>query len=67
MRETFKGFLFLRLAGLLALAIVVAIVLGIRSVARGSDVLGIAILAVAVAVAVATGWLVARRAAGPPR
>jgi hypothetical protein len=60
MRETFKGFLVLRLAGLLALVIVVAIVLGIRALARGSDVAGATIIVVAVVFAVGLGSLVAR-------
>jgi hypothetical protein len=60
MRETFKGFLVLRLAGLLALVIVVAIVLGIRALARGSDVAGVAFIVVAVVFAVGLGSLVAR-------
>jgi len=62
MRETFKGFLVLRLAGLLALVIVVAVVLGIRAITRGSDIVGITILAVALFFVVALGSLVARHA-----
>jgi hypothetical protein len=62
MREIFKGFLVLRLAGLMALVIVVAIVLGIRALTRGSDIVGTAILAVALVLIVALGSLVARHA-----
>ena len=62
MREIFRGFLVLRLAGLLALLIVVAVVLGIRALTRGSDVVGITILAVALVFMVALGSLAARAA-----
>ncbi len=45
MVEIFKGFLVLRLIAVLALLVVVALVFGIRSLARGSDLAGVAILA----------------------
>jgi hypothetical protein len=71
MSDIFKGFLVLRFAGFLALAIVVAVVLGIRSLARGSDVIGVVLLAGAVlAGAAAIAALRARHArklARPPR
>lgn len=62
MRDVFKGFLLLRLIGLLALVMVVGAVLGIRSLARGSDVAGVAILVGVVLVGGATASLLARRA-----
>jgi hypothetical protein len=67
MREVFKGFLLLRFMAFVALALVVAAVLGIRSLARGSEVAGVAILAGVVVFAAALGSLVARRAQRPPR
>jgi hypothetical protein len=67
MREIFKGFLLMRLAGLAALVIVVALVLGTRALVRGSDVAGLALLAVAVVLLVGCGSLVARRASTRPR
>jgi hypothetical protein len=63
MRETFRGFLLMRFVGLIALVIVVALVVGIRALARGSDVLGIGILAVAVVLGVGTGFRVVAAAA----
>jgi len=65
MRDLFKGFLVLRLAAFLALLAVLAAVLGIRSLTRGSEVAGIAMLAGALIVAAALGALVARRARRP--
>ncbi len=62
MLDAFKGFLVLRLIGLLGLVIVVAVVLGIRSIVRGSDGVGIALLVGAVVLAAAGGCWVARRA-----
>jgi hypothetical protein len=59
--ETFKGFLALRLLGLLALVGVVGVVLGIRSLARGSDVVGVALLAGSLLLAAGIGLVVARR------
>lgn len=67
MAELFRGFLWLRLIGLLALLIVVGLVFGIRALTRGSDTVGVAILAGVLSVAVAAGSLVARRAARRPR
>jgi hypothetical protein len=67
MQDVFKGFLFLRLVGLLALLTVVAVVLGIVSLARGSIVAGVVILVVALPIGAAIGLLVARRAGGRPR
>lgn len=61
MKGVFKGFLVLRLVGFLALFVVVAVVVGIRSLVRGSDVVGVAALAGAVVGAAALGSLVARR------
>jgi hypothetical protein len=65
MQDIFKGFLVLRFIGLLALLIVVAVVLGVSSLTRGSDVVGVAILAGAVVFAAAIGSLLARRARRP--
>jgi hypothetical protein len=67
MRDIFKGFLVLRFMAFVALLIVVAAVLGIRSLARGSEVAGIAILVGVVVSATALGSLVARRVQGRPR
>ena len=61
MRDAFKGFLLLRLVAFLALLVVLAVVLGIRSLTRGSEVVGIVLLAGAVVVGTALGALVARR------
>lgn len=62
MRDIFKGFLVLRLLAFVPLLIVIAVLLGVSALARGSDVLGIVILAgVAVAVVAGFGWLVTRR------
>jgi len=61
MQDIFKGFLMLRLIGLLALLIVVAVVLGIWSLTRGSDIVGVAILAGVVVLTAAIGMVVARR------
>jgi hypothetical protein len=66
MRDIFKGFLVLRLAGLLTLLVIAALVLGIRALTRGSDIVGIAILAVALVFIVALGSLVAQRAKTRP-
>ncbi|HEY5198737.1 MAG TPA: hypothetical protein VIJ51_17085 [Solirubrobacteraceae bacterium] len=60
--DVFRGFLVLRLIGLLAVLIVVAVVFGIRSLARGSDVAGAALLAGGLVCAVAIRSLLARRA-----
>jgi len=65
MRDSFEGFLLLRLVAFLALLVVLAVVLGIRSLARGSEVVGIVLLAGAVAVGTALGALVARRSRPP--
>jgi heme A synthase len=67
MKDVLKGFLVLRLIGLLALLIVVAVVLGIRSLARGTDVVGVAILVGAVVCTAAIGSLWAQRASGRQR
>ena len=69
MRDIFKGFLLMRFVGFLALVIVVAVVVGIRSLARGDAALGTAILAGAVLLTVAVGCLVVahRGDSGPPR
>jgi hypothetical protein len=53
MSDVFRGFMALRLLGLAALVIVVLVVVGIRALARGSDLAGIAILAGALVLAVA--------------
>ena len=66
MRDIFKGFLVLKLAALLALLIVGGLILGISAFARGSVVVGGAILAAVVLVAAALGSLV-HRASRPPR
>jgi hypothetical protein len=62
MRAVFRGFLVLRFLGLIALAIVAAVVVGIRSLARGSDVVGVALLVAAAVIAGAVGGLVVRGA-----
>ncbi len=65
MVEIFKGFLLLRLIGLLMLLVVVALVFGILALTRGSDAAGVAILAGGLVCAAASGSLVARhRASG---
>ena len=61
MQEVFKGFLRLRLLGLLALVIVVSVVLGISSLSRGSTLVGVAILGGVVVVSAAIGLLAERR------
>ena len=67
MREIFKGFLLLRLIGFLALLTVVAVVVGVRSISRGADVAGIAVLVGAAVGAGVIGSVVARRASGRRR
>jgi hypothetical protein len=67
MQEVFKGFLRLRLLGLLALVIVVSVVVGISSLSRGSTIVGIAILVGVVVVTAAIGSLAARQRNGRPR
>lgn len=67
MQDIFKGFLRLKLIGLVALLIVVAVVLGISSLARGSTVVGVAVLAGVAVAAAAIGLLVARRTHTRPR
>jgi hypothetical protein len=62
--DIFKGFLALRLLGLLSLAVVVGVVLGIRSLARGSDVVGFALIAAALLLAAGIGLVAARRPRG---
>lgn len=63
MREIFKGFLMLRLLAFIALLIVIVVLVGVSALARGSEVLGIAILAgLPIIVVAALGWLMARRA-----
>lgn len=44
MREIFKGFLMLRLLALVSLLIVIVVLVGVSALARGADVLGIAVL-----------------------
>ena len=62
MREIFKGFLTLKLLGLIPLLIVIVVLLGVSALTSGSHVLGIAILAVVPLVVVAAlGWLRAWR------
>jgi hypothetical protein len=63
MVEIFRGFLLLRLIGLLMLLVVVALVFGISALTRGSDAAGVAILAGGLACAAASGSLVARHRA----
>jgi hypothetical protein len=67
MRDTFKGFLVLRLVALLVLLIVGGLILGISAFARGSDVVGVAMLAAVVLVTVALGSLFVHRASRRPR
>ncbi len=68
MREIFKGFLVLRLLAFLPLLIVIMVLVGVSALARGADVLGIAVLAgVPIVVVAALGWLMARRAGGRRR
>ena len=66
MVDIFKGFLLLRLLGLLALVVVVAAVFGVVSLTRGSDAAGAGLLAGAVVLSVAAG-VFARRARGHRR
>jgi hypothetical protein len=62
-RATFIGFLRLRLLAFIPLLIVIVMSVGISALARGADVLGVAVLAVVPIVAVvALGRLGARRA-----
>jgi uncharacterized membrane protein len=67
MQDIFKGFLRLRMIGLLVLLLVVAVVLGISSVTRGSTIVGVAILAGVIVVAAAVGAVLARRTSERPR
>jgi len=60
-RDVLKGFLLLRFLGLLVLAIVVTVVLGIRSLARGSDAVGVSLLVGALLLTATAGSLVDRR------
>ena len=63
MREIFKGFLMLRLLAFIPLLLVIMVLLGVSALTRGSDVLGIAILAAVPVIVVAVlGLLMARRA-----
>lgn len=61
MREIFNGFLLQRFLGLIALLVVLAVVLGIRALATGSVVAGLALLAGALVVLAAVGSLLLRR------
>ncbi|HZE66966.1 MAG TPA: hypothetical protein VE081_10070 [Sporichthyaceae bacterium] len=64
MRETFIGFLRLRLLAFIPLLIIIVVLVGVSALQRGADVLGIAILAgVPIVVVAALGLLLARRAA----
>ncbi|MDX6689976.1 MAG: hypothetical protein QOG15_1433 [Solirubrobacteraceae bacterium] len=67
MQDAFKGFLRLRMMGLLVLLLVVAVVLGISSLSRGSTVVGVAIIAGVAVIVAAAGSLAARRASQRPR
>ena len=67
MRDSFTGFLVLKLVTLLALVIVGGLVLGISALARGADVVGVAILAAVVLVTAALESLVVRRTSRRPR
>jgi hypothetical protein len=67
MQEVFKGFLQLRLIGLLALVIVVSVVVGISSLSHGSTIAGVAILVGVVVVTAAIGSLLVRRGSGRRR
>ncbi|MEJ7788034.1 MAG: hypothetical protein WKF96_24810 [Solirubrobacteraceae bacterium] len=63
MRDIFKGFLVLRLLAFIPLVIVIVVLLGVSALARGSDLLGVALLAAVPVIGVAAlGWLLARRA-----
>lgn len=63
MREIIKGFLKLRLLAFIPLLIVIVVLVGVSALARGSEVLGIAILAgLPIIVVAALGRLMARRA-----
>jgi hypothetical protein len=59
MREILKGFLKLRLLAFGPLLIVILVLVGVSALTRGSDVLGIAILAVVGVVVAGLVWLVA--------
>jgi hypothetical protein len=61
MREIFKGFLMLRLLAFIPLLIVVLVAFGVSALTRGSDALGIALLAAVAVVVFALAWLVATR------
>jgi hypothetical protein len=61
MREILRGFLKMRLLAFVPLLIVILVLVGVSALTRGSDALGIAILAgVALGIA-ALAWLFARR------
>ncbi len=66
MVELFKGFLWLRFIGLVVLLIVVGLVFGIRSLTRGSDAVGVVLLASVLVVTVVVGSLVIRRVSRRP-
>jgi membrane protein implicated in regulation of membrane protease activity len=65
MRDAFKGFLLLRFVAFLALLGVVAIVVGISLLTRGSTAGGIAVIALGVVATAAVVVFVARRARRP--
>lgn len=61
MGEILKGFLKLRLLAFVPLLLVILVLAGVSALTRGSDALGIAILATVAIVVAALAWLVARR------
>jgi hypothetical protein len=65
MVDLFKGFLVLRLLGLLVLLVVVAVVFGIVSLTHDAFGVGVGVLACALVLSAAVGSLVARH--GPRR
>jgi hypothetical protein len=66
-RDTLKSLLSARLIGLFTMLAVVGVVVGIRALAQGSYVVGVAILAVVVVYAVGVCSLAATRIRGRSR
>ncbi len=67
MRDVFTGFLIMRLIALLALLTLGSVALGISSLARGSDAVGVVLLVTAGLLAAATAWLLTQRTTGRSR
>ncbi|MEY2514932.1 MAG: hypothetical protein QOJ89_2290 [bacterium] len=61
MREILKGILMLRLLAFVPLLIVILVLVGVSALTRGSETLGIAILAAVAVIVAALAWRVAAR------